>query len=129
VKLVRTVRADPFFAFRVAMACLVPLLLAGLVYLQIHGQDERQHDRDMQLAENRVASCVQTNVLIDGARHAIIGGAEGLLAISTQFTDEQKATISRVYREAVEGQLPFRDCSPAGIADYFHDPPPDPGAK
>ncbi len=90
---------------------------------------ERIADIEQTREENQVGSCIQTNVLIEGARRAVVGGAEALLAISSQFTDAQKATIITTYRDAIELALPFRDCSTRGIADFLDHPPPDPGTK
>ncbi len=129
-------RHRPFYLFQVVAAIFVPIIIVALSYARYHWQDQRARDIEHTTEqiqrlriEDNIAECKQTNQLIDGVRHALVGGADGLLAISTQFTPEQIRTIHDTYRAAVEAELPFRDCSSAGITFFLNHPPPDPGAK
>jgi hypothetical protein len=124
-------------AKRAVMVLGVGLVVALCVaFIPIYqNRVDAQHNRDRIMdieatrEENQISSCKQTNVLIEGARHAVVGGAEALLAISSQFTDAQKLTIITTYSTAIADALPYRECSAAGIKKYFANPPPDPGAK
>ncbi len=129
-------RHRPFYLFQVIAAIFVPIIIVALSYARFHWQNLRTRDiehttEQIQAArdQDNIAECIQTNQLIDGVRHALVGGADGLLAISTQFTPEQIRIIHDTYEAAVEAELPFRDCTPSGIADFLNHPPPDPGAK
>ncbi len=117
---------------------LVAALVLGLLYPTVGFRNDRRDsernaeriaDIEQVREDQQIAACIQTNVLLLGARNAIIGGADGLLAISSQFTPEQIKIIHDTYAAAVIAQLPFRDCTPFGIADFLNHPPPDPGAK
>ncbi len=129
-------RHRPFYLFQIGAAVVVPFIIGALIFARFHWQDQRQRDLahttvqiEQERDEARLASCIQTNVLIERERHALVAGADGLLAISSQFTPEQIKIIHETYAAAVEAQLPYRDCSPAGIVMYLAHPPPDPGAK
>lgn len=79
---------------------------------------------EVERASQRVAACVQFNVQRAETRGAMklslrALGPPGVL------TPEQMAVFEK-YNAAVDLQLPFRDCSPAGLDAYYKSPPPDP---
>lgn len=76
-------------------------------------------------ADARIASCVQTNVYTEQNRQALVDGLLAIFPTPTVLNEQQQAAVDR-YRESLEKSLPYRDCSPAGIDEYFQDPPVDP---
>lgn len=75
--------------------------------------------------EARRVACVRENISIVDTREAISGSIIALAPPGTSLTDEQEARIA-AYAERVSELLPFRDCSPEGVAAYYENPPPDP---
>lgn len=102
----------------------------GIRHDQQDTQNNRERIADIEQSrdESSRALCIQTNVLIDGARASLVGGLDALLAMSSEITPEQKQQILMTYGDAVAVHLPFRDCSPSGIEEFITHPPPDPGA-
>ncbi len=129
----KTLRSKDRANMWLGVGLIISLFFNGVTLFQ--NTNDARHNRDLiddinasRQARN-VSICIQTNVQIEGTRNALIGGADGLLSISTQFTPEQIRTIHDTYAAAVEAELPYRDCSPDGIAKYLEDPPADPAVK
>jgi len=89
-------------------------------------QDERRAEQ----ADARVSSCIQQNVTTQRTRNALISGVSVLAP-----GDGEDGASPRVrefiagYTARVEKALPYRDCSPEGIAAYFDKPPGDPAKE
>jgi hypothetical protein len=78
-------------------------------------------------AQARVSACVQANVLTERQRTAMVSGLRAIAPPGTLSATSQAALDK--YATEVEAQLPYRDCSPAGIVAYYKNPPDDPAVK
>ena len=78
--------------------------------------------------EVRVASCIQFNAQRNEVRAAVKDALLALVPPGTPLSETQQETVRR-YNAEVDNKLPYRDCSPAGITEYFKKPPTDPNAK
>lgn len=79
--------------------------------------------------ETQVSSCRQANETTKRTRDALIAGVSVLTAPNPTRTPNDQAAIDRFiveYQRHVDGALPFRDCSTAGIKAYYANPPVDP---
>lgn len=107
----------------------------GLIYAERANNtaDEVQQIQEERAADqvsSRLASCVQQNVQTQRVRSALIAGVSVLTPQNGEDgRSERVATFINLYTKTVEKQLPFRDCSPNGIARYFEDPPGDPAGE
>lgn len=73
-----------------------------------------------------IAACVNYNVQRAEVRAALKLSLRALAPVSDAELTERQRELLAVYNAAVDAGLPFRDCSPAGIAKYFEEPPADP---
>jgi hypothetical protein len=74
---------------------------------------------------SRVGACIQANVLIAQTRAALKASLLALAPDPANLTERQQQLID-AYNASVDLQLPFRDCTPAGIDAYYEAPPADP---
>jgi len=79
--------------------------------------------------ETQQSACVQANLTTWRTRGALIAGIQVLAAPDPRRTEAEQARVDRFvveYTTSVHNALPYRDCSPRGIAQYFAHPPDDP---
>lgn len=79
--------------------------------------------------DNLISGCVQQNLTTQRTREALVAGVSVLTNLNPNRTPDEQAAVDefvRRYTTQVEGALPYRDCSPAGIATYYDHPPADP---
>lgn len=88
---------------------------------QVRLQEQFVIDRDAA----RIAACTNSNVEKLAVRLAVQRSLLTLARPGVPITPEQQTTID-AYNKAVNDGLPFRDCSPGGIAAYYRNPPSDP---
>lgn len=106
--------------------CAVALLLVALfggLFIKANSDANAKQDRERK--ERSVGSCIQANVAIQKQREAMVTSLLALVPEGTVLRPDQQASIDR-YRAAVAVQLPYRDCSPAGIEAFLRNPPTDP---
>lgn len=74
-------------------------------------------------------SCAQFNVNQRNQRDAIVNGLiDTFRPLVTPEKGDQFRQFSADLRANVDRQLPFRDCSDAGIEEFLRNPPPDPAS-
>lgn len=78
-------------------------------------------------AAARVSSCIQANATTESQRAAMVGALRALAPLGTLSPAAQESLDK--YEHEVEARLPYRDCSPAGLAAFFKDPPVDPAVR
>lgn len=79
--------------------------------------------------DNLVSGCVQANITTQRTRAALVAGVSVLTTLNPDRTAEQQANVDEFvdrYTTSVERALPYRSCSPEGIAAYYDHPPVDP---
>ena len=79
--------------------------------------------------EAQVSACVQDNLATRRTRDALIAGVSVLAQPSPTRGPNEQASVDRFvveYTRHISNALPFRDCSPGGIASYYEHPPVDP---
>ena len=79
-------------------------------------------------AEARVSSCIQFNAQREEIRVAFKTSLLALAPNGAALTPDQQQVVL-LYAAAVDKGLPYRDCSPEGIALYFSSPPKDPATR
>jgi membrane protein implicated in regulation of membrane protease activity len=110
----------------VVAVLVVALVVVGLVVAARHKADQRDVDQ----ADARYAGCVQYNLGQTNVREAIVGGIiDGFRPITPPDKTGDLEAFAADLRRSVEARLPFRDCSPSGIAGYLSNPPPDPATS
>lgn len=104
--------------------------IASTLYA-LNAHDTANDVRDLQeqyqadSAQARLSGCIQYNVQRFEIRVAVKDALLALAPPGTPLSDSQKATLER-YNGEVDAKLPYRDCSPAGLEQYFKRPPEDP---
>lgn len=79
--------------------------------------------------ETQISSCIQANVSTQRTKEALKSGVSVLTQPDPRRDSAAQASLDRFiveYSAKVDAALPFRDCSPRGIAAYFARPPADP---
>lgn len=76
----------------------------------------------------RTSACIQFNAQRAEIREAIKSSLFALVPPNVTPTPAQLATFD-IYNRSVDAGLPYRDCSPAGLAAYFKSPPSDPATS
>lgn len=79
--------------------------------------------------ETQQSSCVQANLTNQRTRQALIDGVEVVASPDARRTEAEQARVDRfvvAYTAKVNAALPYRSCTPEGIAAYFRNPPVDP---
>ena len=91
------------------------------------GFDGRNMAQEIQAtrAEARISSCIQANVATKGNRDSLISAIVVFANDPTDLTPKEQAVLA-AYTDKVETALPYRDCSPSGIVNYYENPPSDP---
>lgn len=108
------------------------LAIIGMLFAIGYGRDAKATSREIisVRTETRISACVQDNKKVAGQRAAfqaftlVFGhpNADGTLP-------PQEQALLDTINQAVIDVLPFRDCSPAGIEQYYSSPPADPAAS
>lgn len=103
---------------------LIVSVLSVAAFVGVHHQQDRS-DADRQ--ERSRGSCVQFNINQSNTREAIVVGlVETFRPFITPGRESDLDSFSASLRVNVERQLPYRDCSDAGIDKFLKDPPQDP---
>lgn len=114
----------------IAIALVVFALV--VVVVVVSWAFKHQHDEDQAKTQQaRVGSCIQFNVNQKAQRDAIVTGIGDALDKLLPADPRSQAFVAQFRTEAavtVAAQLPYRDCSPAGIAEFLQHPPADPNA-
>lgn len=121
VQLVKTVRRVAWARRAVVFALVVGMLGVVAGYRALDTADDINESRSSQI----ISSCINFNSQREEIRLAIKKSLLALLPTGTTPTPAQEAIIAK-YNDEVDAQLPYRDCSPAGIEKYFEQPPRDP---
>jgi hypothetical protein len=109
-----------------AALLVVAVVVVGLVL----DARQRTDQRDLDLADARYAGCVQYNLGQVNTREAIVGGiVDGFRPFAVAAGNAADLeTFAADLRRSVDARLPYRDCSPSGLARYLY-PPPDPATS
>lgn len=90
-------------------------------------------DANARLTDTKLAACVQFNVQRQEVRAAMVEvAARSIVRLArdpANLTDSERALVDAYRLEASAAaveELPYRDCTPAGIADYYRNLPVDP---
>lgn len=127
-KVERDIRHLTWYLAVVAVFTVVAIVAtAAAVKLTFDTRDSAAR-RAADMREGRISSCVQQNVQTQRAREAQASSILALADDPAHLTPEEQA-LAAAYRQRVEEALPYRDCTPQGIAEYFEDPPADPASK
>lgn len=114
----------------VAMVMFAVLGIAGLTRLNDVVSQMQTQQRQMQAQQRELSAlrrdqgrafCLQQNNTVNGQRQAFAASIEA--AIPPNATDPRIVEFKRNYLAAVNRNLQFRDCTPAGIEAYFANPP------
>jgi hypothetical protein len=81
---------------------------------------------EVQRDEQLTSACIQFNVQRAELRDTFKKTLRSLAPVSDEQLTEAQHHALDTYNAAVDANLPFRDCSPAGIAEYYSNPPDDP---
>lgn len=101
-------------------------LLAAIMAISFGVRADDRADRaERDRQERTVAACVQANVTLQSIRSALVKSIIALVPPGTTLTAAQLATID-AYTVAAARELPYRDCSPEGLATYYKNPPKNP---
>jgi hypothetical protein len=107
-----------------ATALLVIGVLATVAFLGLRHQ---QHQRDVDMRESRITSCVRFNLNQRAARE---GQVAGFVAVIQGFGAGVRPAVTETVRHAAEvaaaKSFPYRKCTQAEIDNYLRSPPPDP---
>jgi hypothetical protein len=114
---------------RILLAVVAGLLVVAVVVAAlVLDARNRSDQRDLDQADARYAGCVQYNLGQTNIREAIVGGlVDGFRPLVPPDRIADLDQFAASLRPAVDARLPYRDCSPSGLARYLSNPPPDPG--
>jgi hypothetical protein len=117
-----------------SIATLIAVMMTVAIFAVVQDVDENEDSRTQDL----IAGCIHFNVQRQEVRQALKGGLLAIVPATAvhastadkiaALTDIQRAQYER-YSAEVDLQLPYRDCSPAGIKQYFERPPVDPNGR
>lgn len=119
----RIVRASLAVALAL-LAALGAVVIGARARATANDLSEFVSDVEADRAAARVSSCVQANATTESQRAAMVGALRAL-APPGSLSPSGQAALDK-YEDEVDARLPYRDCSPAGIAAFFKDPPVDP---
>ncbi len=72
-----------------------------------------------------MSACIQFNAQRAEIRAALKDSLVTLVPDPAAISENQRAQLDR-YSTSVDAKLPFRDCTPSGLEQYFKNPPADP---
>lgn len=102
----------------------VGLIVGGIGVKAAAEANDNAEQIEADRAQALSSGCIQYNVQRAQTRAALKLSLRAL-APPGDLTPAQQAALDG-YGRAVDEQLPFRDCSPAGIDAYYREPPKDP---
>jgi hypothetical protein len=112
-----------------ALGVLVGLIgiYAGLTAHQASNKaNEVAMEFEAQQKQTLISACVQFNVQRAELRDTFKKTLRSLAPVPDEQLTAQQKTQLTTYSAAVDTNLPFRDCSDAGIEQYYSNPPADP---
>lgn len=112
----------------IVLAFVVFAAVIGTLVWSVRSNGDRIDAQNADRRDRSRGSCIQFNVQQDRDREAIVRGViDGLKPV---VTSEEGAQFLEAFepslRVSVVAQLPYRDCSQAGIDAFLQNPPPDP---
>lgn len=112
-------------AIAAAVVCdLIVSVLSVAAFVGVRHQQEQSAD-DRTAA--RRGACIQFNTNQKNTRDAIVFGlVETFRPLTQPNRTADLDAFAKSLRANVDRQLPYRDCSEAGIQKFLEDPPPDP---